>query len=90
MKPKIKEVRRYTPDFDNGGAVVMPMGAKILSVQYQDGYLRIWALVSPDNFVEQRCFKVCSTNEPIDMTDVEYVATVHDKNIVWHVFDYVI
>jgi hypothetical protein len=70
------------------GSVIMPIGAKILSIQSQHGRSMIWALVDPNVEDESRWFSIIGTGEPFDDADMTYIASVQDSPFVWHVFEY--
>ena len=67
----------------------MPAGAKVLSVGWQpvDG-LVMWALVNPDNPLEERKFHTFGTGHPVANPDsLEFVGSVQTPaGFVWHVF----
>lgn len=73
------------------GDVQMPAGAKILSVNAQDGELYLWAEVNTDQVLEHRTFAVFGTGWEIgkDLDDDErsYVGTVFEGALVWHVYE---
>lgn len=66
----------------------MPKEATILTVQYQDNELCLWAIVNIDNPVEDRCFEIFGTGEIIDLAaEAPYIGTVQRIGLVWHVFE---
>jgi hypothetical protein len=66
----------------------MPKGAKILSVQEQNGKLYMWAVVNPKDNTEACSFRIFGTGHPFDLgTTSGFIGTVQCKNgLVWHVF----
>ena len=66
--------------------VAMPAGAEILSVKMQKGQLCLWALVSPERDKEMCTIEVHGTGNPIGPGNREYLGTVQDHALVWHVF----
>ncbi len=78
---------------DSGEASVrMPAGAEILSFQAEGAALTVWAMVDPEAPAVQRKFLVFGTGQPIEdsvANSLTYVGTarVHDKQIVWHLFE---
>lgn len=82
--------------------VVMPAGARILSVQGQQveesgpGFARsatvpmLWAQVDPRNRPVERLIAIVGTGNPapdVDDPSAEYVGTAICGPFVWHVFD---
>lgn len=68
----------------------MPRGAKVLTVQVQNGAPRLWALVDPEQPEERRVFEVYGTGHHIpDIHSAAYVATfqVDDGAFVFHLFE---
>lgn len=69
------------------GCIIMPIGAKILSVQSQRERGMIWALVDPNAEDEPRHFAIVGTDETFDETDMTYIGTFQDSPFVWHLFE---
>jgi len=71
--------------------VYMPMGAEILDVQEQQGNICLWALVDTDKPLVKRKFRVFGTGKPVDLDydelTWEFIATVQNKHVVWHIFE---
>lgn len=67
--------------------VSLPVGAVIVSAQYQRGDLCVWAIVDPDAEKEERKVHVIGTGNVVP-DGVSYVGTVQDTSgyLVWHVF----
>lgn len=65
----------------------LPSGAKVLSVAMQAGVLMLWAEVWPDNEAEQRTFTVHGTGHPIPADGRRHIASVIDREFVWHVYE---
>jgi len=66
----------------------LPVGSKILSVQMQEHTLTMWALVENTNTLYKTyTFNVYGTGQHVESTEFqEFVATVQDGDLVWHVF----
>lgn len=66
----------------------MPEGAKVLSVQWQNGGLVAWALVRPGIEITKRVFRIFGTGNHMDAPKMKFVGTVQepDRGLVWHVF----
>lgn len=70
--------------------VRMPVGAKVLDVQYQGDQLCLWALADPRNAPVKRSIHLSGTGCPFDTCDPDkaiHLATVQRLAFVWHVFD---
>ncbi len=66
----------------------MPGGAKILTVQMQNGVPYVWVLVNPDAMMARRTIRVFGTGHPIPSGyDDHHIGSVQDGALVWHVFD---
>jgi hypothetical protein len=71
--------------------VVMPAGAKVLTVQMQDRDVTLWAEVDDKAKTnEARVFLIFGTGHPMPREmgyrDV-YIGTVQDRSFVWHVYE---
>lgn len=78
-----------TPD---GAPIKMPKGAEILTVQSQGEQACVWALVDPNNEMEERYFEVYGTGHNIhyDMgINRKYINTFQLKggSLVFHLFE---
>lgn len=67
--------------------VLMQKGAEILKVDFQNGDIMIWAIVWPDNDMEEVSFSIYGTGHPFESTSDKYIDTVFDPDgYVWHLF----
>lgn len=72
--------------------VIMPAGAKALTVNDIAGEIFIWAEVKPKNQSSSRQVYIFGTGHQIDLCEsckpLEYVGTVlqHNGALVWHVY----
>ena len=76
----------------DGFEIEMPKGARILTVQVQDGEPYIWAIVNPDNDTEVRGFRLAGTGHQLNtmgFTDMVYIGTfqLYDGGLVFHLFE---
>lgn len=68
--------------------IEMPQEATILTAQYQFGELCLWAIVNTASPVENKCFEIFGTGEPLDLpAEAPYIGTVQRDGLVWHVFE---
>lgn len=66
----------------------MPEISELLTAQFQDGKLMLWAEVDSTSEKTQRPFLVTGTGVEIgaDLA-LEYIATAQEGEMVWHVFE---
>ena len=70
--------------------IAMPVMAKLLCVQIQDGTPRLWALVNPDAVIkEHRTIVTLGIGHSVKDELGEYIGTYQIANgsLVFHVFD---
>jgi hypothetical protein len=77
----------YKYDFDH--VMILPKGARILSIQYQYDNLVLWAIVDPSSNTEERIFLKRATGEPLNGKEGQYITTVQqdDGDLIWHIFE---
>ncbi len=92
-KPESEERRRFIWKYPLAIAdqqeITIHEGARILSVQMQDGKLCLWAMIRPDRPEERMVINVIGTGHPIDIgedEDLQHLGTVQQGALVWHVF----
>ena len=85
------KVYKYRLSILDEQVVNMPKGAKVLSVQSQNGAPCIWAAVNPDETeCERRKFRMAGTGHPIDDSLVnDYIGSfmLYDGALVFHLFE---
>lgn len=66
----------------------MPLGAKPLCVQVQNGIPCMWALVDEENALVDKKFRIYGTGHPVDPEYTDYIGTfqIDDGRLVFHVF----
>lgn len=70
------------------GTIMMPKGAKILTVQMQNDTPHMWAIVNVDAELEERVFEIHGTGHHIrNIDEYEYIGTYIDNPFVWHLFE---
>jgi hypothetical protein len=70
------------------GNIMMPKGAKILTVQMQNDTPYMWAIVDVDAELEERVFEIHGTGHNIrNIDEHEYIGTYIDNPFVWHLFE---
>jgi hypothetical protein len=84
------KIFKYQLKVKDEQAILMPIGAKVISVQFQNGNLCLWAIVNPSNATELRCFEVYGTGADfpsLGMAERKHLATVQEGPFVWHIFE---
>lgn len=84
-------IHKYTlfgcPGHGSSSLVEMPSTAKILSCQFQDSAIRVWA-IHDEGLKVMRRFCCYGTGLDIPYRDRVHVATLQDRNgFVWHIFE---
>jgi hypothetical protein len=67
--------------------VSMPVGAKILTAQEQDGCICLWAECPQVENVELREIIIVGTGHDYLPSELQYIATVQIGAFVWHVYE---
>lgn len=69
--------------------ISMPAHARILAVGVREGNLCLWARVDPEMTLEQRCFRILGTGNPIEppLRGETYLGTADMGMFVWHVWE---
>lgn len=84
------EIWKFDLPIQDTPIISMPEGAKILSLQVQEGVPRIWALVNPQNDMKSRFFHIIGTGHNFkESTLGSYVGTfiTAGETFVGHVFE---
>ena len=68
-------------------SIKMPRGAEILTIQPQNVYYTLWALVNPALPKEIRQFTIKDTGWEFDDYDLKYISTHQVGNVVGHIFE---
>lgn len=84
-----RRVFKYALDVTDHQTILMPAGAEILCVQMQAGAPCLWAMVNPNNPLEERRFRIVGTGHLIAEPFLKYVGTVQAGGgmLIWHVFE---
>ena len=95
----MKTIWKFPLELIDEQDVMMPKGAKILSVHVQVSIdvseaheiVCLWALVDPDAKLQKRVIEIFGTGNPIDVPGVthKFIGTVQMRggSLVWHVFE---
>ena len=88
----MKTIWKFPLARTNEQRIIMPAGAKALTVNEVAGEIFIWAEVKPKNQPSSRWVHIFGTGHPMDTyksgKPLEYVGTVlqHNGELVWHVY----
>ncbi len=85
-----RTIHKFPLEIKDLQAVEMPIGAKILSVQFQGIVLTMWAEVDSSMPYVRRGIAIYGTGHPMPPTNCEvFVATAqqYGGGLVWHVYD---
>ncbi len=89
----MKAIWKYDLVAEDYNAVLLPKGAKPLSVQVQGSnsdHVRMWCLIDPDEKeTEERIFRIAGTGHPIKDENLVFIDTfqLYDGTFVGHVFE---
>lgn len=82
----MKKIYKYELLLQDEQVVQIPHKPQILSVQIQKGIICVWALVDTTYSDVAYIFEIIGTGNPVDNFIREYLGTVQDGSMVWHVF----
>jgi hypothetical protein len=85
----VKTIWKFHVPISDLFTIVMPKGAKLLSVQYQHREPQLWALVDTTAPRVRRGLRVHGTGHPVEDDIGEHVATFQmmEGSLVFHLFD---
>lgn len=84
-----KTIWKFPLDVTSTQVVPMPVGARVLCAQLQQGQLCLWAVVDPEAERRSRVVQVAGIGHrlPDAVCDgFDYVGTAQARPFVWHVF----
>jgi hypothetical protein len=87
-----RTIHKYPLTITDRQQVLMPPGAQILTAQFQNDQLCLWALVEHERPTEKRAIRIAGTGHLISTETLRYIATVQSiqgptKGLVLHVFE---
>jgi hypothetical protein len=80
---------KYTLEIKNEQKIMMPIGAKILSIKIQNKLPQIWAFVNENAPVELRSFFIVTgTQLPDDFNNMNFIETclLYEERVI-HIFE---
>lgn len=80
---------KWTLDVTDHQVVMLPAGAKLLSVQMQGELPQLWALCDEDAPPHPRGIAIYGTGHPLPEKPGEFLGTLQmlDGALVWHAFE---
>lgn len=88
----MRTIHKYAIPIEDSFSFSMPIGARILAFQTQNGRPVLWALVDTENDTERRKFVIRGTGNPILSEAVDsdvHIGTIQKDGLVWHLFEVV-
>ena len=87
----MKSIWKFKLELSCEQDVQLPTGAKVLTAQYQNGSLFIWAVVDPMEVeTGYRRFLIFGTGHEMSDVAMRYISTVQQGAFVWHVFERIV
>ncbi len=80
-------VWKYLLPFTGQNTIEMPIGSQVLSTQLQDGMIYLWVKAPDETSQEQRSFYVLGTGWEVPDECKDFIGTVQDRDLGWHVFE---
>lgn len=81
------KIYKYKLQITDEQVINIPRGSKFLSAQIQHGTLCVWAMVN--SFVEKVdivLFRIHGTDHKVTNPKANFIDTVQDGSLVWHIF----
>lgn len=86
----MSKIYKYELEITDKQILYIPKGGKILSVQFQNSTLCLWALVDLNNPNQERIIRILGTGHEAKESSLKYyIDTVQqfDGKLIWHVFE---
>lgn len=85
----MKTIHKYQLGITDVQAVRMPAGAEILSVQFQNESLCLWARVDTAEKNNARLIYIIGTGHLFPEEELRFIGTVQQfgGKLIWHVFE---
>jgi hypothetical protein len=78
---------KFQLDLFDEQQIILPVGAKILTAQINQGSICLWAEVEAYAKKENRSIFIVGTGHPLPNCVTKYIATVQADNFVWHIYE---
>jgi hypothetical protein len=83
----MNSIWKFQLELRDAQSVQIPQGAKLLTVQMQDGEPCLWAEVDPSAVKESRAIELVGTGHPILCDRHAYISSCQQGPFVWHWFE---
>lgn len=85
----MSRIFKYDLQITDEQVVEMPVGAKILTAQFQYEKLVLWAIVDDNPEKKNRKIRIVGTGHPFSDYELLYITTVqqYEGKLVWHIFE---
>ena len=88
----MKRILKYPIEVKEFQTIIIPKGAKILSIQHQmtrldPSQIVVWALGDTNEEDEAKELYLFGTGEWVDNDNLNHLATVQKDGYVWHIFE---
>jgi hypothetical protein len=83
----MKTIYKYRVPITDEFELLIPKDARVLTVQMQERFPYIWALVDTYNKDQSRTFYIVGTGNPVPSVECVYVGTFQVPPFVWHLFE---
>ena len=80
----MKRIYKYPLKLTDEQTLMIPDGAKALTVQLQGDVMQMWCEVDPSKEPGSYAVEICATRH--ETSTLAYLATVQQGPFVWHVF----
>jgi len=80
-------IYKYELKIQDRQNITMDWDARLLSVQFQDGKLCLWAMVDTNSWKSHRTIRIVGTGMDFDPDGLVFIGTVQQDGFVWHVFE---
>lgn len=82
-------IHKYQFQIADKVTIQMPQGARVISVQLQNGVPTMWAMVVTDMKMISHEFRVYGTGHELDTFAIQgkHLGTIQQNGLVWHIFE---
>ncbi|HEY1644833.1 MAG TPA: hypothetical protein VGF75_00420 [Candidatus Saccharimonadales bacterium] len=82
----MKTIYKYTLGMYSRETIGMPAGAEIIAIKLHYFSYELWAIVEPDQPMENRTIIIVGTGRELPDEPLKHIDTVIDGSYVWHFF----
>lgn len=85
-----QKIYKYPIQLTDQQIIHLPLYAKIISAQLQNGVICLWAILDPEAVDLTRRIVIAGTGHPMPDLPLRFIDTVQDGSFVWHVFEEIV